>query len=44
MNEPIFYQEEKTQKWRWRVKANNGRIIDASTQSFSSEQSAQPEG
>jgi len=29
-----FYQNFITRQWRWRVKANNGKIIGASSESF----------
>jgi len=40
MNEPEYYKG-KDDRFRWKVKAKNGRVIDASSQSFSSKQAAQ---
>ena len=38
MQEPVYYQDE-VGLWRWKVKAANGKVIDASSESFSSKAS-----
>ena len=35
--EPEYYKDDNGQ-WRWRVKSRNGRVIDASSESFLSKQ------
>jgi uncharacterized protein YegP (UPF0339 family) len=40
MNKPEYYKDGKGE-WRWRVMAANFKVIDASSESFSSKQAAE---
>ena len=40
MQEPVYYQDE-VGLWRWKVKAANGKVIDTSSESFSSKAKAE---
>ena len=36
----MFYEQDARGKWRWTYKARNGRIIDSSSQGFSTRSNA----
>ena len=40
MKDKLEYYKDKVGEWRWKVTAANGKVIDASTEGFSTKWSA----
>ena len=41
MNNPVEYYQDESGEWRWRVRARNHKVIDASSEAFSTKDKAQ---